>query len=84
MKIVCFGEVMLRLNPPGYERFAQTSSLVYNIGGAEANVAVSLSNYGLHSVFVSRLPQHEIGSSVINMLRRNGVTHRKSCGAEHG
>ncbi len=73
MKIVCFGEVMLRLNPPGYERFAQTSSLIYNIGGAEANVAVSTSNYGIDSLFVSRLPAHEIGTSVINMLRRYGV-----------
>lgn len=73
MKLICFGEVMLRLNPPGYERFAQTSTLVYNIGGAEANVAVSTSNYGIDSVFVSRLPSHEIGSSVINMLRRYGV-----------
>lgn len=73
MKVVCFGEVMLRLNPPGYERFAQTSSLVYNIGGAEANVAVSTSNYGIESSFVTRLPAHEIGTSVINMLRRYGV-----------
>lgn len=73
MKLVCFGEVMLRLNPPGYERFAQASVLMYNIGGAEANVAVSAANYGIDSVFVSKLPAHEIGTSVINMLRRYGV-----------
>ncbi len=73
MKIVYFGEVMLRLNPPGYERFAQANSLIYNIGGAEANVAVSTANYGIHSVFVSCLPAHEIGTSVIHMLRRYGV-----------
>lgn len=73
MKLVCFGEVMLRLNPPGYERFAQASVLMYNIGGAEANVAVSAVNYGIDSIFVSKLPVHEVGTSVINMLRRYGV-----------
>lgn len=72
-KTVCFGEVMLRLNPPGYERFAQTSTLMYNIGGAEANVAVSLANFGTDAAFVSALPAHEIGQSVINGLRRYGV-----------
>ncbi len=73
MKIICFGEVMLRLNPPGYERFVQTSSLVYGIGGAEANVAVSLAGFGSEAVFITSLPTHEIGQSVINMLRKWGV-----------
>jgi len=73
MKIVCFGEVMLRLNPPGYERFTQTSTLEFNFGGAEANVAVSLANYGYDAHFVSALPAHEVGQAVINSLRRYGV-----------
>lgn len=73
MKVVCFGEVMLRLNPPGYERFVQTSSLMLNIGGAEANVAVSLAQFGIPVSFVSALPRHEIGQRVVNSLRAYGV-----------
>ena len=72
-KIVTFGEIMLRLNPPGYERFVQADDFEAFFGGAEANVAVSLANFGLDSVFVTKLPSHEIGQSALNSLRRFGV-----------
>jgi 2-dehydro-3-deoxygluconokinase len=72
-RVVTFGELMLRLAPPGYERFAQASTYVATFGGGEANVAVSLANYGLESNFVSKLPKHEIGQAAVNSLRRYGV-----------
>lgn len=72
-KVVTFGEIMLRLSTPGFTRFVQTQDFEINYGGGEANVAVSLSNYGLESYFVSRLPKHEIGQSAVNHLRRYGV-----------
>lgn len=72
-KVVTFGEIMLRLSSPGFTRFVQSQSLDITFGGGEANVAVSLSNYGLESYFVSKLPKHEIGQSAINHLRRFGV-----------
>ena len=61
MKIVTFGELMLRLAPEGYLRFVQSDKLEATFGGAEANVAVSLANYGMDAAFVSKLPEHEIG-----------------------
>ncbi len=64
---------MLRLSTPGYERFIQSDSFDVTYGGGEANVAVSLANYGLNSYFVSKLPNHEIGQSAVNHLRRFGV-----------
>lgn len=73
MKVVTFGEIMLRLSPPGFQRFLQCESMVASFGGGEANVAVSLANYGLDSYFVSKLPAHEIGQSTVNALRRYGV-----------
>lgn len=73
MKIVTFGELMLRLEPQGYLRFIQSDNLEATFGGAEANVAVSLANYGMDSVFVSKLPEHEIGQAAINSLRKYGV-----------
>ena len=73
MRIVTFGELMLRLQPEGNWRFVQVDRLTATFGGAEANVAVSLANFGAVSVFVSKLPCHEIGQSALNCLRRYGV-----------
>ncbi len=72
-KIVTFGEIMLRLSSQGFTRFVQSQSYDVTFGGGEANVAVSLSNYGLESYFVTKLPKHEIGQSAVNHLRRFGV-----------
>ncbi len=73
MKIVTMGEIMLRLSTPGNQRFVQSNSFDVVYGGGEANVAVSLSNYGHDAYFVSKLPTHEIGQSAINALRQYGV-----------
>ncbi len=73
MKTICFGEIMLRMNPPAYDRFVQTKTFVALPGGGEANVAVSLANYGLDAAFVSKLPAHEIGQICVNALRSYGV-----------
>ena len=62
-KIVTFGELMLRLMPEGHHRFVQVNNFNAEFGGAEANVAVSLANYGMNSYFVTKLPEHEIGDS---------------------
>lgn len=72
-KVITFGEVMLRLAPMGYLRFVQTDSLEATYGGAEANVAVSLANYGIDAAFVTKLPAHEIGQAAVNSLRKYGV-----------
>jgi 2-dehydro-3-deoxygluconokinase len=72
-RIVTFGEIMLRLNPPGFERFAQAKQFVASFGGGEANVAVSLANFGLKADFVTRLPKNDIADSCIMELRRNNV-----------
>lgn len=72
-KVVTFGEIMLRLAPAGYSRFVQAEGFGATFGGGEANVAVSLANYGMDATFVSRLPGHEIGQAAINSLRRYGV-----------
>lgn len=72
-KIVTFGEIMLRLAPTGYNRFVQAESFGATYGGGEANVAVSLANFGVNADFVTRLPTHEIGQSAINSLRKFGV-----------
>ena len=72
-KVVTFGEIMLRLAPEGYYRFIQAESYGATYGGGEANVAVSLANYGLNASFVTKLPAHEIGQAGINALRRFGV-----------
>lgn len=73
MKVVTFGEIMLRLSTPGYTRFIQTDQFNAVYGGGEANVAVALSNFGLDSYFVSKVPMHEIGQAAVNHLRRFGV-----------
>ena len=72
-KVVTMGEIMLRLSTPGYSKFVQAQQFDVNFGGGEANVAVSLSNFGLDSYFITRLPKHEIGQSAVNSLRRYGV-----------
>lgn len=72
-KVVTFGEIMLRLSTPGFKRFIQSDSFDVTYGGGEANVAVSLSNYGLESYYVTKLPGNDIGQSAVNHLRRFGV-----------
>jgi 2-dehydro-3-deoxygluconokinase len=76
-KVVTFGEIMLRLSTPGYERFVQSTCFDINYGGGEANVAVSLANYGIPVDFISRLPKNDIGQSCAMSLRKFGV------GTEH-
>lgn len=77
MKVITFGEIMLRLAPEGYLRFVQSDKFEATLGGAEANVAVSLANYGVDVSFVSKLPDHEIGQLAINSLRKFGVDTSK-------
>lgn len=72
-KVITFGEIMLRLAPEGYCRFVQAEAFGATYGGGEANVSVSLANYGFDSKFVSKLPKHEIGQSAVNSLRKYGV-----------
>ena len=72
-KVITFGELMLRLAPLGYYRFVQADTLGATFGGGEANVAVSLANYGMDAAFVTKLPKHEIGQAAVNSLRKFGV-----------
>lgn len=72
-KIVTLGEIMLRLSPEGNDRFIQANHFRIIPGGGEANVAVSVANYGHEAYFVSKLPEHEIGQIAVNALRRYGV-----------
>ncbi|MDD3387393.1 MAG: sugar kinase [Prevotella sp.] len=72
-KIVTLGEIMLRLSPEGSDRFIQSDHFRIIPGGGEANVAVSVANYGHEAYFVSKLPKHEIGQIAVNALRRYGV-----------
>ena len=72
-KVVTFGEIMLRLSPPGAERFLQSPQFVATFGGGEANVAVSLARFGLESWYVTRLPKHAIGDAAVQALRAEGV-----------
>jgi len=72
-KVVTFGEIMLRLAPMGYDRFLQSKEFGVVYGGGEANVAVSVANYGKEAYFVTKLPKHEIGQSAVNELRKYGV-----------
>jgi len=75
-KVITFGEIMLRLSTPGFSRFVQAQSFDITFGGGEANVAVSLANYGLESYFLTKLPKHEIGQAAVNHLRRYGVSDK--------
>lgn len=76
-KIITFGEVMLRLAPQGYLRFLQTDTMQATFGGGEANVAVSLANYGMDAAFVTKLPNNDIGQAAVNSLRYFGVDTSK-------
>ena len=73
-KIVCFGELMLRLNPEGYLRFEQADKFMATFGGGEANVAVSLANFSMNASFCSKLPAHAIGNMAVRALRAEGVS----------
>ena len=76
-KVVTFGEIMLRLATPDYLRFSQSNTLTATFGGGEANVAVSLANYGIPVDFVSRLPKNDIGHTCQMDLRKYGVGTEK-------
>ena len=73
MTVVTFGEIMLRLSPPGFERLFQSPVLSATFGGGEANVAVSLAQFGMDSVYVTRVPAHAIGDAAVRALRAEGV-----------
>ena len=72
-RVVTFGEIMLRLGPPGHERLLQSPMLVATFGGGEANVAVSLARFGLPSTYVTRLPANAVGDAAVRALRAEGV-----------
>lgn len=72
-RVVCFGEIMGRLNPEGYLRIGQANKFELSFAGGEANAAVSLANYGLDAVFVTKLPDNELGKAVIKTLRGYNV-----------
>ena len=76
-KVVTFGEIMLRLSPPGFLRFSQANSFEVIYGGGESNVAVSLANYGIPVDFVTRLPKNDIGECALQEMRKRNV------GTEH-
>ena len=76
-KVVTFGEIMLRLSPPGWKRFSQSSSFDVVYGGGESNVAVSLANYGLDVDFITRLPDNDLGDCALMELRKRGVGTNK-------
>src|SRR5262249_19876965 len=71
--VVTFGELLLRLSPPGFERFFQSPILSAVFGGGEANVAASLAQFGLHSRYVTALPAHAIGDAALRALRAEGI-----------
>ena len=72
-RVVTFGEIMLRLSPPGFERFFQSPVLAATFGGGEANVAISLAQFGLRSAYVTALPTHAVGDAALRALRSEGV-----------
>jgi 2-dehydro-3-deoxygluconokinase len=72
-RVVTFGEIMLRLSPPGFERFLQTPMFVATFGGGEANVAVSVAAFGLESTYITALPKNAIGDAAVRALRAEGV-----------
>ncbi len=72
-QVITFGEIMMRLAPPGFLRFTQAHSFDLTFGGGEANVAVSLANYGIPAAFVTRLPKNDLGTACIQYLRQYGV-----------
>lgn len=72
-RVVAFGEIMMRLNPEGYNRLIQADRFEASYAGGEANVAVSLANYGLDAAFVTKLPCNPLGESARNAVRHFGV-----------
>jgi 2-dehydro-3-deoxygluconokinase len=76
-KVLTFGEIMLRLSPPSFRRFTQANSFDVIYGGGEANVAVSLNNFGIPVDFVSRLPDNDIGTACIQFLKKYGINTDK-------
>ncbi len=76
-KIVTFGEIMLRLTPPGFQRFSQANSFDVQYGGGECNVAVSLTNFGLPAEYITRLPENDLGNCALMEIRKHnvGVNH---------
>ena len=82
MKVVTFGEIMLRLTPPLYNRFSQAETMMATYGGGEANVAISLSNFGIDAEYVTKLPKHQMGQNAVNELRKYGV-ETKQIGRAH-
>ena len=85
-KVVTFGELMLRLAPEGYNRFVQSESFGATFGGGEANVAVSLANYGHEAEFVTAVPNNEIGECALAALRKYDVSVKNvaKCGERLG
>ncbi len=73
MKVITFGEIMMRLNPEGYRRFVQADKFEASYSGGEANVAVSLAQFGVNAAYVTKVPSHEIGQCAVNELRKFGV-----------
>src|SRR5947208_3515621 len=73
MLVLTFGEVMLRLNPPGFERFLQSPQFVATFGGGEANVAVALAQFGVDARYVTVLPSNPIADAFVGEMRRFGV-----------
>ena len=86
MKVITFGEIMLRLAPEGYYRFVQAEKYGATYGGGEANVAVSLANYGHDAEFVTAVPDNEIGECAVAALRKYnvGTKHIAKCGERLG
>ena len=72
-KVITFGEIMLRLSSVGYDRLFQNDGMQATFGGGEANVAVSLANFGIDSTYVTKLPEHAVGQAAVNALRYFGV-----------
>ena len=72
-KVVCFGEILGRMNPKRYLRIKQAQQFEFSFAGGEANVAVSLSNYGMRASFVTKLPENDLGRSAVATLRYYGV-----------
>jgi 2-dehydro-3-deoxygluconokinase len=74
MTVLTLGELLLRLSPPGHQRFVQTDRFDAEYGGSEANVAVALARYGVEAGFATKLPEHALGQAALNHLRRYGVS----------
>jgi sugar/nucleoside kinase (ribokinase family) len=72
-RVVTFGEIMMRLSPPGFQRSGQARSFDVIYGGGEANVAVALANFGVPVDYVTRLPDNELGDACLQFLRQYGV-----------